>query len=94
MRLFAFLALTVALTTACSSTPVNKDATLTEKAYYEAAQKSLRYGNFDTASKHLEDLESHYPVGLYTEHAKLDLMYARYKHLDYATKGIKIINTF
>jgi len=84
MRLFAFLALTVALTTACSSTPTNKNATLTEKAYYEAAQKSLRYANFETATKHLEDLESHYPVGVYTEQAKLDLIYARYKHLDYA----------
>ncbi len=82
MRLFAFLALTLALTTACSTTP-DKNATLSEKAYYEAAQKSLSYGNFDTASKHLEDLESHYPVGAYTEQAKLDLMYARYKHLDY-----------
>ena len=76
------MALTLALTTACSTTP-DKNATLSEKAYYEAAQKSLSYGNFDTASKHLEDLESHYPVGAYTEQAKLDLMYARYKHLDY-----------
>ncbi|MCB1674346.1 MAG: outer membrane protein assembly factor BamD [Moraxellaceae bacterium] len=82
MRLFAFLALTIALTTACSTSP-DKNATLSEKAYYEAAQKALNYGNFDTASKHLEDLESHYPVGAYTEQAKLDLMYARYKHLDY-----------
>ena len=82
MRLLAFLALAV-LTTACSTTP-DKATTLSEKAYYEAAQKSLSYGNFDTASKHLEDLESHYPVGAYTDQAKLDLMYSRYKHLDYA----------
>ena len=72
MRLLAFLALAV-LTTACSTTP-DKATTLSEKAYYEAAQKSLSYGNFDTASKHLEDLESHYPVGAYTEQAQLDVI--------------------
>lgn len=83
MRLFALLAFSIALTTACSTTP-DKNVTLSEKAYYEAAQKSLRYANFETATKHLEELESHYPVGAYTEQIKLDLMYARYKHLDYA----------
>lgn len=82
MRLFAYLGVAFIIA-ACSTNP-NKDVALSEKAYYDAAQKSLSYGNFDTASKHLEDLESHYPVGLYTEQAKLDLIYARYKHLDYA----------
>ena len=82
MRLLAFLGLAI-ITAACSTNP-DKNITLSEKAYYDAAQKSLSYGNFDTASKHLEELESHYPVGAYTEQAKLDLIYARYKHLDYA----------
>ena len=82
MRLLAFLGLAI-ITAACSTTP-NKNTMLSEKAYYDAAQKSLSYGNFDTASKHLEELESHYPVGAYTEQAKLDLIYARYKHLDFA----------
>lgn len=82
MRLLAYLGLAI-ITAACSTNP-DKNIMLSEKAYYDAAQKSLSYGNFDTASKHLEDLESHYPVGAYTEQAKLDLMYSRYKHLDYA----------
>ena len=57
---------------------------MSEQGYYDAAQKSLKYGNFDTATKHLEALESHYPVGVYTEQAQLDVIYAHYKHLDYA----------
>ena len=65
MRLLAFLGLAI-ITAACSTNP-DKNITLSEKAYYDAAQKSLSYGNFDTASKHLEELESHYPVGAYTE---------------------------
>lgn len=82
MRLLSLLGVALLLA-ACSSTPDSK-GTLSEQGYYEAAQKSLKYGNFDTATKHLEALESHYPVGAYTEQAQLDLIYARYKHIDYA----------
>ncbi len=81
MRRFAALALAAALA-ACSSAP-DSTRSLTEKEYYEAAQKSLRFGNFETAGKHLETLESHYPVGRYTEQAQLELIYARIKHMDY-----------
>lgn len=82
MRRYATLALAVALA-ACSHAP-DKTQSLSEKEYYDAAQKSLQFGNFDTATKHLEALESHYPVGNYTEHAQLQLIYARLKHMDYA----------
>lgn len=81
MRLLSLLAATLCLA-ACSTTPDSKTV-LSEKGYYEAAQKSLKYGNFENATKHLEALESHYPVGIYTEQAQLDIIYARYKHLDY-----------
>lgn len=81
MRLLSLLAATLCLV-ACSTTPDSK-TTLSEKGYYDAAQKSLKYGNFENATKHLEALESHYPVGVYTEQAQLDIIYARYKHLDY-----------
>ena len=74
--------LLVALLAACSSSP--KKSQMTEKDYYEAAQKSMRSGNFMTASEHLESLESHYPVGRYTEQAQLELIYARFRHADHA----------
>ena len=79
MRRLAALGLVAALA-ACSHAP---EKVMTEKDYYDAAQKSLKYGNFETATKHLEALESHYPVGTYTEQAQLELIYARFKHLDY-----------
>lgn len=81
MRLLSLLGVALLLA-ACSSTPDSKGI-LSEQGYYNAAQKSLKYGNFETATKHLEALESHYPVGAFTEQAQLDLIYARYKHIDY-----------
>lgn len=74
--------LCMALLAGCASS--GKKGPMTEKDYYEAAQRSLRAGNFQTASEHLEALESHYPVGQYTEQAQLDLIYARFRHLDHA----------
>lgn len=74
--------LLVSLLAACSSSP--KKTQMSEKDYYEAAQKSMRSGNFMTASDHLESLESHYPVGRYTEQAQLELIYAKFRHADHA----------
>lgn len=67
---------------ACSSNP-KKNVVKTEKDYYLTAQKSMTKGNFSTATDELEQLESHYPVGQYTEQAQLELIYAKYRHLDY-----------
>lgn len=76
------LLLLVTLLAACSASP--KKSQMTEKDYYDAAQKSMRSGNFMTASEHLESLESHYPVGRYTEQAQLELIYAKFRHSDHA----------
>lgn len=83
MRRFVLASGLVLLITACSHSPT-VEKVMTEKEYYDAAQKALKFGSFETATKHLENLESHYPVGGYTEQAQLELIYARYKHLDYA----------
>lgn len=78
-------ALTLLLATlllgACAS---SQPKVMSEKQYYESAQKSMRSGNFTKAAEDLEALESHYPVGAYTEQAQLDLIYARFRHVDYA----------
>lgn len=66
---------------ACASSPSKVQS---EKQYYESAQKSMRSGNFSKAADDLEALESHYPVGAYTEQAQLELIYANYRHIDYA----------
>lgn len=74
--------LLLALLTACSSSP--KKNQMSEKDYFDAAQKSMASGNFMTASEHLESLESHYPVGRYTEQAQLELIYSKFRHSDFA----------
>ncbi|HEX4869781.1 MAG TPA: outer membrane protein assembly factor BamD [Moraxellaceae bacterium] len=66
---------------ACAS---SKPRVMSEKQYYESAQKSMRSGNFTKAAEDLEALESHYPVGAYTEQAQLELVYANFRHVDYA----------
>lgn len=66
---------------ACAS---SKPRLMSEKQYYESAQKSMRSGNFTKATEDLEALESHYPVGAYTEQAQLELIYANFRHVDYA----------
>jgi len=73
----------VVLLAACSSTP-KVEPVKTEKAYFDTAQHSMTAGNFSSATDQLEALESHYPVGVYTEQAQLQLIYAKYQHLDYA----------
>lgn len=56
---------------------------MTEQAYYDQAQKSLKRGEFDNAARALEALDTYYPVGPYTEQAQLDLMYSRFRLGDY-----------
>ena len=50
-----------------------------EQAYYEAAKKSLKAGNYNQTIELLEDLESRYPFGRYAEQAQLDLIFAHYR---------------
>lgn len=75
------LILLALLVGACAS---SKPKVMSEKQYYESAQKSMRSGNFTKAAEDLEALESHYPVGAYTEQAQLELVYANFRHVDYA----------
>ncbi len=82
-RLLSLLTLTLLalLLGACAS---KQPKALPERQYYEEAQKSFKSGNFTRAADRLEALESHYPVGVYTEQAQLELIYARFRHIDYA----------
>lgn len=75
------LSLLALLLGACAS---KQPKVLSEKQYYEEAQKYFRTGNFPKAADHLESLESHYPVGTYTDQAQLELIFAKFRHIDYA----------
>jgi outer membrane protein assembly factor BamD len=75
------LSLLALLLGACAS---KQPKVLSERQYYEEAQKSFKSGNFPKAADHLEALESHYPVGTFTEQAQLELIFAKFRHIDYA----------
>ncbi len=50
--------------------------------FYQQAQTALSEGNWNTAIKKLELLDSRYPFGAYSEQVQLDLIYAYYKNND------------
>lgn len=65
----------------------NKDAIAPDilpSQFYQQAQVSLSEGNWNTAIKELELLDSRYPFGAYSEQVQLDLIFAYYKNNDLA----------
>ncbi len=73
-----FLAVT-ALTGACSSTKEKHKGFSADKIY-EMAKKDLDNGDFATAVKLYEELESRFPFANVSRQGQLDLMYAYYKN--------------
>ena len=72
------------LLTACSSNDTKKEfSENSETAFYENAIKASKSGNYITAVELLEELESRYPFGRYSEQAQLELIYAHHKTADY-----------
>lgn len=54
----------------------------TAQELYAAARESLELENFKTAITKLEDLDSRYPFGPFSQQAQLDLLYAYYRNGD------------
>ena len=82
MRSFTqlFLVLSCAFLAACSSS--DKREELTERQYYEQAREAIEDNNFLIASERLQQLESLYPFGQYTEQAQLELIYTQHMMSD------------
>ncbi|AUM11947.1 outer membrane protein assembly factor BamD [Ketobacter alkanivorans] len=84
----------IALLAACSSAP--KTPQLSERQFYEEAQKAIDGNNMSLAIERLQGLESRYPFGRYASQAKLDLIYCHYRAMDYeasAATAERFINT-
>ncbi len=58
-------------------------AGMTAKQLFTDAQQSIAKGQYESAAKRLEALESMYPFSDFAEKAQLDLIYAYYKKGDY-----------
>ena len=78
--LTAFLAIT--LVGGCASNRSSEE--MTEAEHYEEASESMERKAYLAAIEALEELEARYPYGDFAEQAQLDLVYARYRSLDYA----------
>ena len=75
------IALTCVLITGCSTTPEDKDETAewTAEHFYKEAKGSLDGGDYETAVKYFEKLETRFPFGRYAQQAQLETAYAYYK---------------
>ena len=72
----------------CSSNPskkevVDKGPQSSEQVYFSKAQKALDRNQYIDAVKSLEALDTYYPTGQYTQHAQLELIYAKFKQKEY-----------
>lgn len=59
-----------------------EDQRLTEQQYYETAQKAMKNDNYTLAVEQLEQLESRFPFGSYSDQVALDLIYAHYRNFE------------
>ena len=75
-----FLMLLFSLVSACSLFGVDEeDFDIPESQLYEEAIAGLKESEYQVAIEKLEQLESRYPFGRYSEQAQLELIYAYYR---------------
>lgn len=79
-RWLLLLLATTMLAAGCASKPEKE---MTERELYNEARKQLDRGNFQSAETDLQELETRFPFGRYSEQAQLDLIYARMRAVDY-----------
>ncbi|MFZ5722048.1 MAG: outer membrane protein assembly factor BamD [Pseudomonadota bacterium] len=78
----AFLSVLLAalLLGGCASKPEKEKS---EREIYTEAKKSLDRGNFLTAQTQLQELETRFPFGRFSEQAQFDMLYAQMRAVDY-----------
>lgn len=69
-----------ALAAGCAS---KQDKEKNEHDIYAEAKKNLDRGNFLTAQEQLQELETRFPFGRYSEQSQFDMMYAQMRAFDY-----------
>lgn len=83
LKILASLVCLALLLTGCSSNDKREFTENSETAFFENAMKASKAGNYSTAIELLEELESRYPFGRYSQQAQLELIFAYYKSADY-----------
>ncbi|MFN3714802.1 MAG: outer membrane protein assembly factor BamD [Alcanivoracaceae bacterium] len=77
-----FLIVMALILAGCSGNPADRREQ-TEAEHYRDARKLLERRTFLNAIEQYEELEARFPYGDYAEQAQIDLIYARYRSLDY-----------
>lgn len=80
---------------ACATSPDSSDEGKNWPAsrLYKAGKDALKSGDYETAVKQFETLESRYPFGRFTQQAQLDVIYAYYKY-DEPDSSVAAANRF
>ena len=77
----------------CAATDKDPTANWTAEQLYADAKADLDAGNWTSAIKGMERLESRYPFGSYAQQAQLDIAWAHYKEGDRA-EALSAIDRF
>lgn len=69
------------LVAGCAGSPDNQDETAewTAEHFYKEAKRALENGDYETAVKYFEKLETRFPFGRYAQQAQLETAYSYYK---------------
>ena len=81
MRLIVLALLAFSFLSGCASTKSSEE--MTEADHYRDASESLERKAFLNAIEALEELQARFPYGDFAGQTQLDLIYARYRSLDY-----------
>ncbi len=81
---FLFISLLLGSLIGCASSPDADDpyAKSSVEDIYKDAKAALDDGNYESAIKLYEKLESRFPYGRYAERAQMEIIYAYYKDMD------------
>ncbi len=85
LRTLAIGLIAASLLTGCAGSKKQEDIELQQQnaqELYDSAKTALRTGNYPSAIKKLEALDSRFPFGPYSQQAQMDLIYAYFKSND------------
>lgn len=81
--LFIFITMISLFLVGCQTTTLEQQyQNQNEKQIFDRAERNLAKGNYETASKDFEALDTLYPFGSYAQQAQLDIIYAYYRNND------------
>src|SRR5690554_4548461 len=92
-QVVAALLVSVFVLAGCSASPDEKIERSTLEVMYDTAQRHLDVGRYADAAQVLEQINTAYPFGAYTQLVQLDLMFAFYKIAD-QDKALATIDRF